>query len=86
LPTDESLLLCIPDDMNTFIRYEMDSETKFGMKKYQMYYCKIISAPHCHLCKNGMRYSNLNHAFNDGRYGSYISLLRPRLLSKFTNK
>jgi hypothetical protein len=49
LPIDELILLCIPDEMKTFVCYQMNTETNFGMKKYRMYYCKMISAPHCHL-------------------------------------
>jgi WD40 repeat protein len=80
LPHDELLLLCIPDEVKTFERYESDAKTKFGSKVYRLYYSKIISAPHYHLCRNGMKYIDLNHAFNDGKYGSYVSLIQPRLI------
>jgi hypothetical protein len=80
LPHDEELLLCIPDEVKTFERYESDAKTKFGSKVYRIYYSKIISAPHYHLCRNGMKYIDVNHAFNDGKYGSYVSLIQPRLI------
>jgi hypothetical protein len=80
LPHDEPLLLYIPDDVKTFKRYETDAKTKFGSKLYRIYYCKIISVPHYNICRNGMKYNDLNHAFNYGKYGLYVSLIQPRLL------